>query len=162
MDMETLKVADVMTHLVVTFRPDDKIPQAAQLLLTNRISGAPVVEGGKLVGVVSEADLFRAYEPPTSPFVAPHPLMFLLLRESPRRDAPATTVGEVMSKRVVSVDPDASVWEAASLIDRHGVRRLPVVDDEGYVVGVLTRSDLVRCMARADELFAVGAARGVA
>lgn len=61
--MNVLKVTDVMTHLVVTLRPKDTLKHAAQRLLSNRITGAPVVEGGKLVGVVSEADLLHAYTP---------------------------------------------------------------------------------------------------
>ena len=62
-----------------------------------------------------------------------------------------TTVGDVMTLEVVSIPPEASVWEAASLMHRREVRRLPVVDADDYVVGVLTRSDLVRAMARSDE-----------
>jgi CBS domain-containing protein len=148
--MNALRVKDAMTHLVVTLRPGDTIPFAATRLLSNCISGAPVVEDGRLVGVVSEADLVQAYVPPARrgpPFVAPHPLIFLLMRGNPRRDVHNTRVGDVMTKDVVSVGPDESIWEAASLIDRHGVRRLPVVNADGYVVGVLARSDLVRCMA---------------
>lgn len=59
-----MTVSDVMTHLVVTLRPDDAIRRAAQRLLSDRIGGAPVVESGKLVGVLSEADLVRAYSSP--------------------------------------------------------------------------------------------------
>jgi CBS domain-containing membrane protein len=56
-----------------------------------------------------------------------------------------------MTKEVVSIGPEESVWEAASLIDRRSVRRLPVVDVDGHVIGVLTRSDLVRSMAHTIE-----------
>lgn len=143
-------VKDVMTHLVVTFRPEDSLTEAAQRLTSNRISGAPVVEGQRLVGVVSEADILKAYVAPRrgSRFLAPHPLVVLLQR-APMRDVRGATVGEVMTREVFSISPDASILEAASQIDWHGVRRLPVVDGGGYVVGVVTRSDLVRCMARA-------------
>jgi CBS domain-containing protein len=161
--MNAQRVTDVMTHLVVTLRPDDKIPHAAKLLLSNRISGAPVVEDGRLVGVVSEADLVRAYVPPArrgSLSAAPYPLMLLLVRGS-GREAHNISVGDVMTTDVVSIGPDASVWEAASLIGRRGVRRLPVVDTDGYVVGVLTRSDLVRCMARRDEDVAADVRRAI-
>jgi CBS domain-containing protein len=151
--MNDVKVADVMTHLVVTLRPRDTIEEAARRLLYNRISGAPVVEDGRLVGVVSEADLMRAYAPPArsgTPFIATEPLMFLLegtSLHSPRDE----TVGGVMTETAISVSPVATVWQAASMIDRHGVRRLPVVDDDGFVVGVLARSDLVRAMTRYDR-----------
>lgn len=57
-------VEEAMTHLVVTLRPNDKIPDAAKRLLANQIRGAPVVDGGRVVGVISEVDLVRAYAPP--------------------------------------------------------------------------------------------------
>jgi CBS domain-containing protein len=149
--MRALKVTDVMTHLVLTFRPEDTIYDAAQRLLTNRISGAPVVEGGRLVGVVSEADLVHALAPEHWRAGPMAPAAGLAVFGVPSRDAHISTVGEVMSTNTISIGPDESVWDAASLIDRHGVRRLPVVDEEGFVVGVLTRSDLVRAMARANQ-----------
>lgn len=126
--MDPLKVTDVMTHLVLTFRPEESVVDAARRLLANRISGAPVVEGGKLVGVATEAD-------------------FINVRDK--------TVGDVMTPRVVSIGPDESVWKAAWLIHHHGVRRLPVVDQEGFVMGVLARSDLVRAMVELRPLSAL-------
>ena len=149
--MNETRVSDVMTHLVVTLRPHDTIPDAANCLLTNRISGAPVVDGGRLVGVVSEADLVRAFTPETNRGSLPTPLLFLLVRGIPRPEARYSTVGEVMTTEVVTIGPDDSIWEAARRIDRHGVRRLPVVDAQNYVVGVLARSDLVRAMTRSDD-----------
>jgi CBS domain-containing protein len=149
--MRTLKVSDVMTHLVLTFRREDTIYDAAQRLLSNRISGAPVVEGGRLVGVVSAADVVHALAPQHWEAAAIAPAASLALLDVPAHDAHNSTVGEVMAINLVSIGPEESVWEAASTIDRHGVRRLPVVDEEGFVVGVLTRSDLVRAMARGNE-----------
>ena len=147
--MKDLMVKEAMTHLVVTLRPQDKLTDAVKRLLSNRISGAPVVEGGRLVGVVSEADLVKAFMPssPRGFFPAASPLMFLLVRGTPRPEARYSAVGDVMTKDVVTIGPNDSIWEAASLIDRYGVRRLPVVDAGGFVIGVLARSDLVRCMA---------------
>ena len=97
--------------------------------------------------------MVAAYAPPArvgSHFVATDPLMFLLRGTVPRHSH-RRTVGDVMTKDVISVSPDASVWEAAALIDRHGIRRLPVVDPDGYVIGVVARADLVRAVARNDQ-----------
>lgn len=143
-----VKVDDVMTHLVVTVRPDDPIEDVARKLIRNRISGAPVVRDGKLVGVISESDIVRALAPPTrkGALFPPNPLM-LMMHGSPARHAGGIKAGEVMSTEVVSVTADTSVGVAASLIDRYGFRRVPVVDSEGYVLGILTRSDLVRALA---------------
>jgi CBS domain-containing protein len=149
--MNKTRVDDVMTHLVATLRPEDTIEDAGRLLVSNRISGAPVVQDGKLVGLVSEADLVRAFVPPHGgfPFEAIDPVTFQL-RGNKGRVVPGACVRDVMSGDVVSISKDASVWKAASLLDRYGFRRLPVVDGEGHVIGILARSDLVRAMARSD------------
>lgn len=141
--MDTARVRDVMTNLVLTVRPEDKITQVAKRLVANRISGAPVVRDGRLVGIVSEADLVKIYALPRggASLVAPEPNM----------PVGTATVAEVMKTKVVSIKPDASIWEAASLIDRYSVRRLPVVDGDGFVVGVVARADLVRYMAQQGE-----------
>lgn len=149
--MDRISVDDVMTHFVVTLRPEDTIENAVRLLVRNRISGAPVVQDGKLVGLMSEADLVQAFAPPRGrfPAVAAGSLTFLL-RGAPAGHVHNVCVGDVMSRDVVSISMDASVWEAASLVDRRGFRQLPVTDGEGHVMGILTRSDLVRAMARTD------------
>lgn len=118
--MNELRVRHLMTNLVVTLGPEDKIPYAARRLLSNRISGAPVVEGRELVGVASEADFVKADAPAArrgSPFVAPRPTMFVLLIGGPWRELHNMTVRDVMTESVVSIGPDESVWEAASLIE---------------------------------------------
>jgi CBS domain-containing protein len=147
----------MMTHLVATFRPQDTIYDAARRLGANRISGAPVVDGGKLVGVVSETDLVGSLLPeqkkdaPFGPSAAITLPLLLGGAATPRAARDVGRVGDVMSTEVVSIRPEASVREAASLIDRCGFRRLPVVDGESFVVGILTRSDLVRAMVRRDR-----------
>jgi CBS domain-containing protein len=144
--MDGMQVRDAMTHLAVTLRPGDSVVDAARVLSSNRISGAPVVEDGRVAGVVSEADLMRALSSPRRRGPA-QPLMLLLLRGTAPGQIRDLRVGDVMSRRVISIGPRESIWEAAGLIHRHGVRRLPVLDDDGYLIGVLARSDLVRCMA---------------
>ncbi len=152
--MYDLKVRDVMTHLVVTLRPSDTIQEAARRFSANRISGAPVVDAGYLVGIVSVPDLVKAYVPASrssSSFSSTDPLVFVLREWAPLR-AHEKTIGEVMTRDVLSISPEASVWEAAVMIDRYGVKRLPVIDLEGYVLGIVARSDLIRAMAAGDHI----------
>lgn len=141
--MDSTRVRDVMTNLVLTVRPEDQITQVAKRLLASRISGAPVVEEGRLVGIVSETDLVKSD-------TAARRNVSLLGRDR-NRPAGKTMVREVMTTRVVSIGPEATIWEAASLIDRHSVRRLPVVDKDGFVIGVVARADLIRSMAQGEE-----------
>jgi CBS domain-containing protein len=151
--VKNVTVKDVMTHLVVSFHPDDPIIEAAKRLARNRISGGPVVEDGRVVGMVSEADLIAAVMPPVKVEHGASVLEFLtmLARAKPHPKAHGVTVNEVMTPIVIQIGPEASIWEAASLMERRGVKRLPVVDEEDQLVGLISRADLVRSMARDDE-----------
>jgi CBS domain-containing protein len=152
-DVNDLRVEDIMTNLVVMLYPNDSIHDAASRLARNRISGAPVVEEGKVVGIVSEADLIYALAPP-APVRRNGSLLdlfSLIVRAKPRWHAENKRVEDVMVRNVITIHPGASVWTAASVMDAHGVKRLPVVDDEDQLVGVLSRADLVKTLARTDE-----------
>jgi CBS domain-containing protein len=151
--MADTKVADVMTNLVVMLYPKDTIHEAAQRLAKNGISGAPVVEDGKVVGIVSESDLIHAVMPPVPVNHGASVLDLLTVVGHPhmRRHDHGKTVADVMSTMVIEASPDMSVWQAASLMERKGVKRLPVVDSDDYLVGIISRADLVKAMARDDD-----------
>ena len=150
--MADIRVRDVMTHLVVMLYPTDSVHQAAQRLARNHISGAPVVEDGKVIGFVSESDLIHAVMPPLPIDRGGSVLDFLSLvgRARPSTHQHGKTVAEVMSSMVIQISPEASIWKAASVMERRGVKRLPVVDEEQYLLGIVSRADLVRAMAKDD------------
>ncbi|MBI2158151.1 MAG: CBS domain-containing protein [Candidatus Rokubacteria bacterium] len=123
------------------------IHAVARLLVDHGISGVPVVDDqGAVVGILSEGDLIvRQKARPRPPWWA----LFLSDGEQLARDyqkAMGTTVAEVMTRPVISVRPSASIGAAAALLDRHRVRRLPVLD-EGRLVGIVSRGDLVKALA---------------
>lgn len=151
--MPDVMVKDVMTHLVVTLYPNDSVHEAAQRLSVNRVSGAPVVEDGKVVGMVSEADLIHAIMPPVPVDRGASVLDILSVvgRARPHAHPHGKKVADVMSPLVIQVSPTSSIWKAASIMERRGVKRLPVVDDEGYLLGIVSRADLVKAMAKDDE-----------
>ena len=143
--MSDVCVADVMTRLVVEPKPDDDLEIAAKKLFTNRISGAPVVEEGHVVGVVSEVDLRRSYadlgrrfSPDVSHDGSP---------VGNTAGDPRTSVREVMSHKVVGISAGASIGEAASLMDRFGVSRLPVINGDRVLLGLVARADVIRAIA---------------
>lgn len=154
--MYDAKVKDVMTSLVVTLHPGDPIHEAAARLARNRISGGPVLEDGKVVGVVSEADLIRAVLPPVPIDRRGSMLEALGLLFKAKKLAPAAgkAVRDVMNPIAVTIGPEESVWAAATVMDHRGIKRLPVVDLEGYLLGIVSRADLIKVMARSDAAIA--------
>lgn len=146
-----MQVRDVMTADVLSVTRDTPLREVARLLHERSISGLPVVEDGACIGVVSEADLLvkQAGRPVSDrmPFEwlfgdQPDP-------EGLRRRA-AATAGEAMSAPPVTISPDRPLREAASTMVDRKVNRLPVVED-GKLVGILTRADLVEAYLRQDE-----------
>lgn len=146
-------VADVMTQNPITIGLQAALPEAIQILAEKRISGLPVVdESGKLLGIISETDLMWQETGITPPAY----IMFLdsvIYLQNPaayNRDLHKVlgqTVGEVMSKNPITVPPDKPLKDAARLMNEKNVHRLPVLDSEDKVIGILTRGDIVRAMA---------------
>lgn len=142
-----MHVADVMTRDVVTLTRDHSIKHAAQMMLEHRVSGMPVVEDGKLVGMLTEGDMLRRVELGL-PGAA---ILAWSKANSPdgtARDyvrAHAWRVGDVMSTSVVTTAEDATLAEAATVLSTRGVKRLPVLRD-GRLVGILSRADLLHAV----------------
>ncbi|NYT02585.1 MAG: CBS domain-containing protein [Methanosarcinales archaeon] len=149
-----MKVRDVMNTDPVTCQAGDPVSEAAKLLKENGISGMPVLEGESLVGVVSESDLLRllATEDEKGGLWLPSPFEIF---EVPIRDLvhyerirasldqiTRTRVSDVMVKRVHVIGPEAPVEEAAAMMVRHHINRLPVME-EGRLVGIVTRGDII-------------------
>ena len=156
MDART-HVADVMTELVVTVSPEARLEEAARLLREHHISGLPVVAPPHhVVGLLSERDIVQALHRATG-LNSARGLLDLLLESAPpkgesilevcRRQLRNARVADAMSSRVVTVDRDAPLHEAARLMRLHGVKRLPVVDAKGQLVGIVTRADVVQAVS---------------
>ncbi|WP_263985084.1 CBS domain-containing protein [Streptomyces sp. HPF1205] len=143
-------VADLMTAPAVCVRPGTGVKDIALDLAEHDITAVPVVDDlGHPLGVISEADLMaiQAARPdPAGHLSAAH------LPPGERARARATTAAELMTSPAVVARPQWSVVEAARTMARHHVKRLPVVDDAEQVVGVVSRSDLLRVFLRADSM----------
>jgi CBS domain-containing protein/anti-sigma regulatory factor (Ser/Thr protein kinase) len=125
-----LRIEQVMTPRVLTLRPDDSLHDAKELLRINRISGAPVLEDGRIVGIVSVEDIVLALE----------------------RQEISLPIRERMTGKVVSIRADESVVQAVNLFAKLRVGRLPVVDEEGNLTGIITRGDIVRGLLKAMDV----------
>lgn len=150
-------VADVMSRDPIVVRSETSLNEAIQILAERRISGLPVVDdGGKLVGIISETDLMWQETGVTPPAY----IMFLdsvIYLQNPatyERDlhkALGQTVGEVMSKDPITTSPEKTLTQAARVMHDKNVHRLPVLDESGQVIGILTRGDIVRAMAASQD-----------
>lgn len=143
-----MRARDIMSDEVVCIDVKESVFDAAELLLGARISAAPVVnDKGAIVGIVSEADLIRRAEIGTAP--SKGWLARLLDSEASSAQAFVTAqtrrVADVMTRDVVTADEDTTLRELVDLMERHGIKRIPIVRS-GAVVGVVSRTDLLRAL----------------
>lgn len=143
-------VQDVMTTQVVTVGPATPFKEIVARLAEYRVSAVPVVDdGGLVLGVVSEADLLLKEE-----FPEPDrdiPLFWTKRRRLEREKAAGTTARDLMSVALVFISPDATVAEAARRMHAAEVKRLPVMGERGQLVGIVSRSDLLKVFNRTDH-----------
>ena len=144
-----MRARDIMTKDVVTIGRSTPVAEIAAILVKHRISGVPVVTADRqVIGIVSESDLMHRAETGTEI----RRKWWLVLLGDPDRMAEEYTKSHglraehVMSRTIVSVSPDADAAEVADVLDRHQIKRAPVLED-GRLVGLITRSDLVRALA---------------
>jgi CBS domain-containing protein len=146
-----MRVKDVMTTDVLTVRADVSLKDAAALMAERGISGLPVVDfGGQVAGVLSEGDILfkETGNVPRRGFVD---RLLSLPRDELDAKLVARTAGEAMTAPALTIGPRRPLTEAANTMIEQGVKRLPVVDDAGNLVGIVTRADLVRAFVRSDE-----------
>lgn len=152
--LRELPVSQVMTTEVLTFSPADDVRDAMRALLRRDVDGAPVVDGGAVVGMLSTSDLIVEEARVHLPTVITLLGAYLELPSSKKRldadmeKALGSTVGEVMTAGAHSLSPDATVEEAATLMHEEGVDRIVVLDDAGALVGIIARGDIVREIVR--------------
>jgi CBS domain-containing protein len=134
--MERTRVRDVMTSPAIVVTPETTLPVATALMKDKQIRHLPVVENGRLVGIISRGDL-REASISASINADQYELHFMLNR---------LTVGKLMARKVVTVTPDAPIVHAAELMTEQKIAGLPVVDPEGAVIGIVTESDLLKML----------------
>lgn len=128
-------VADVMTHAVAAVGRNAGVDEIVETLHSRRVSALPVLAGdGRVIGVVSESDVIAAELPDAAAKAKQEP-----------------TAGQLMSAPAVTVHPEASLAEAARVMLRRRVKRLPVVDSEGLLRGIVSRSDVLKIFLRGDD-----------
>lgn len=139
-------VAEVMTYNVVAVRREAEFKEIVAVMHRRRVSAFPVLDAGdRVIGVVSEADLLPREAYPARPAAARHEQR----RRVPAK-AGALTAAELMTSPAITITADATVTEAARVMHSHKVKRLPVVDENQRLVGIVSRVDLLGVYDRPD------------
>ena len=149
-----MQASDIMTTDVVSVRPDATVYEAATLLTRHHVSGIPVVDdSGAVVGILSEGDLLHRVETGTG---KPQRSWLGEFLHSTRKLASeylkenAVKVSDLMTSNVIYVSPQAELSEIADLLERHHIKRVPVLD-QGKLVGIVSRANLIRALASAAQ-----------
>jgi CBS domain-containing protein len=155
-----MKAADIMVSAVVTVGPECSVHDVAEILLANRISAVPVVaKDGNLVGIVSEGDLIRRTEIDTerrrSRWLALLTGTQSLAAEFVKSHA--HRVADVMTREVIVATPDTPLRHIAALLEKNGIKRVPIVSN-GKLVGIVSRANLVQALASARKQVKAAAA----
>lgn len=157
-----MKIKEVMNKNVITCKPDDTLSHLSKLFRENHISGLPVVEKGKVVGLVSETDLIKLFKAPefSNELWLPSPLEIIeipirnLVRLEEIKKAlenlKLRPVREIMVKTVHSISPDDSLEDASRVMVKNKVNRLPVIEN-GRLVGIVARSDVIKGLSEASD-----------
>ncbi len=157
-----MNVREAMNTEVITCKPGDPVSKLAEMFKKHHISGMPVVENEKVVGIVSETDMLRLFKAPDvssdmflpSPFeIIEMPIRGLIRFEEFKKsfeDIHMKPVRDIMKKKVYSVSPDISLEEASGMMVKYDVNRLPVIEN-GKLVGILARSDIIQGLSKEEE-----------
>ena len=148
------KISEVMNTRVLSVHPDDTLEKAVKMFNEEKISGLPVVDQeNKVVGVLTDRDLLKYSEDlqmiPLN-YIWMTPYVYLQDNEDYKKTADdflKTRIDEVMSKRVANANKEDSLHDAVILMKKKGVNRLPVVDDDKTLKGIITRTDLLNYLA---------------
>ena len=144
-----MKAADVMVSNVISVGPEASVQEVAEVLLRNRVSAVPVMgPQGELMGIVSEGDLMRRPEAETE---RRHSWWLGLIASnqglaSEYIKSHSHKVVDVMTPRVVTATPETTVADVATLLEKHAIKRVPIVKD-GKVVGIVSRANLLQALA---------------
>lgn len=143
-----MKLHDLMTTSVITIGPEAPLKEAARRMIEAGVSGLVVTDDdGALVGVITEADFVKTESDRRARKRARLLRWFTADDEMPSE---GRTVGDVMTSHVITLPPDADHAEAARVMRNVGIKRIPVVDDDRRLLGLVSRSDILRAFARPD------------
>lgn len=152
-----MKVKDIMTRQVIVCQAKTTVKEIARKLVKYGITGMPVVKGKEVIGIVTEADLIMQKAKIHIPDYVQLLDSFLYL-DDPREveeelaKVLGTCAEEIMTSQVITINQDATVEELATLIEEEHINPVPVVDKDNKLVGIVSRADIVKLLAREEKI----------
>lgn len=151
-------IKDIMTKEIITVKEDDTVERCANLLTTHNLSGLPVLDDkGKIKGIVTEGDLIRRASRIEGP-AALEILGGIFYVDSPKKlmEELKKTMGnlasDIMTKNVVTISPDKEIEKAATILVQKRIKRLPVIDKEGNLIGIVSRKDIMNYLFNDEKI----------
>ncbi len=144
-----MKVADIMTREVISVGTGMRVGQIARVFREHQLSGLPVIdEEGELAGIITELDMVKRHARPQMPAFLPLLGVYVPLRTKEYRESLRRITGvvaaDIMTTPVNTISPDASIEDAATVMVSNRSNPLPVVDDDGHMIGIISRTDILR------------------
>ncbi len=151
------RVSLIMTDDVISVGPDTEVTEAARLMWENDLSSLPVVEGGRVVGMLTDYDMIARESEYDAPMYVPFLDAYFKIPGSgdseQLRRILATSVKDLMTSPALTIDPDTTVQQAATLMYDKRLNALPVVDADRRLIGIVSRADIVRLMVADEDMF---------
>lgn len=146
-----MKVSDIMTRRVISVRPQTRVGEIARIFREHQLSGIPVVdETDHPIGIITELDLVTRHARPQMPDFLPLLGVYVPLNREKYRESLRRITGvvaeDIMTKPVTTVGPDASIEDLATMMVSNRANPLPVVDDAGNMIGIVSRTDILRVL----------------
>ncbi len=151
------RVSLIMTEDVISIDPDTEVAEAARLMWENSLSSLPVVDRGRVIGVLTDFDMIARESEYDAPMYVPFLDAYFRIPGSgdpeQLRRILATTAKDLMTQPAVTVEPDTTVQQAATIMYDKKLNALPVVDSDRRLVGIVARADIVRLMVADEDLY---------
>ena len=142
--------SEIMTGDVITVTADTDVYEAGRLMIRHKVSGLPVVdEQRRIIGIITQADLLKLAGIPRGHIF--NNAVMRYIRHRPSSGMVSTKVGDIMTKDVITVTASTSVKTIAGLLRKKGIKRVPVVDPDGRVIGIVSRTDILRVICSEEK-----------
>lgn len=142
---------EIMTRDVITAKKDTDIYEAGRLMIRHKISGMPVVDNeNHVIGIITQADLLTMAGIPRGHVFNDVVMRYVMNKPVPQHRT-GNKVKEIMTTPVITVSPETTAKKIATILDKKRIKRVPVVDDENKLLGVVSRGDIVRVVCERHE-----------